>query len=86
MDFDELVANGKVKRIFRAKHKITIPGIVSHLTQRAAGKEPLFIEETDYLFMLAELKEIAKQRSLDTGAALMKAFADYYHGTRPAKK
>jgi len=29
MDFDELVANGKVKRIFRAKHKITIPGVVS---------------------------------------------------------
>jgi putative transposase len=65
MDFDELVANGKVKRIFRAKHKITIPNIVSHLTQRAAGKEPLFIEDADYLFMLAELKETAKKRSLD---------------------
>jgi putative transposase len=65
MDFDELVANGKVKRIFRAKHKITIPNIVSHITQRAAGKELLFIEETDYLFMLAELKEINRKRSLD---------------------
>jgi putative transposase len=65
MDFDELVANGKIKRIFRAKNKITIPDIVSHITQRAAGKEPLFVEESDYLFMLAELKEIAKKRSLD---------------------
>jgi putative transposase len=65
MDFDELVANGRIKRIFRAKHKITIPNIVSHITQHAAGKEPLFVEENDYLFMLAQLKEIAKKRGLD---------------------
>jgi len=65
MDFDELVRNGKVKRIFRAKRKITTPNIVSHITQRAAGKEPLFLEDSDYLFMLAQLKEITEKRSLD---------------------
>ena len=52
MDFDQLVLNGKVKRIFRAKRKITTPDIVSHITQRAAGKEPLFLEDVDYLYML----------------------------------
>ena len=65
MDFDELVWKGKVKRVFRAKRKITIPDIVSHITQRAAGKEPLFLEDNDYLFMLAQLKEITRKRSLD---------------------
>ena len=65
MDFDELVRNGKVKRIFRAKRKFTIPDIVSHITQRAAGKEPLFLEDIDYLFMLAQLKEICRKRSFD---------------------
>jgi len=68
MDFDELVKQGKIKRIFRAKRKITHPNLVSHVTQRAAGKDPLFIEESDYLFMLANLKDISKKRSLDVYA------------------
>jgi putative transposase len=65
LDFDELVRSGRIKRLFRAKRKITIPDIVSHITQRAAGKEPLFLEDTDYRFMLAQLKEISRKRSLD---------------------
>lgn len=65
MDFDQLVRNGKVKRIFRAKRKITTPNIVSHITQRSAGKDPLFVEDSDYLYMLAQLKEIAGKRGLD---------------------
>jgi putative transposase len=68
MDFDQLVLNGKVKRIFRAKHKITTPDIVSHITQRAAGKEPLFLEDADYLYMLTQLKEITRKRNLDVYA------------------
>jgi putative transposase len=65
MDLDELIKHGKIKRIFRAKRKLTVPNIVSHVTQRAAGKEPLFLEDRDYLFMLANMKDIAKKRSLD---------------------
>lgn len=65
MDFDELVKQGKIKRIFRAKRKLTHQGLVSHITQRAAGKEPLFLEDDDYLFMLADLKDIANKRSLE---------------------
>ena len=34
------------------------------VTQRAAGKEPLFLEDADYLFMLWLLKEIAQKYSL----------------------
>lgn len=65
MDYDELIRQGKVKRIFRAKRKLTVPKIVSHVTQRAAGKEPLFLEDDDYLFMLANMKDITEKRSLD---------------------
>ena len=65
MDYDELVRQGKVKRVFRAKRKLTMPDLVSHITQRAAGKEPLFLEESDYLFMLEDLKDISQKRSLD---------------------
>ena len=68
MDYDELIQQGMVTRIFRAKRKLTVPDIVSHVTQRVAGKEPLFIEDKDYLFMLANMKNIAKKRSLDVYA------------------
>ena len=64
MDSVELIQPEKIKRIFRATRKLTTPRLVSHLTQRAAGKEPLFVEDSDYLFMLANLKEIAQKRSL----------------------
>jgi putative transposase len=65
MDFDELIESGKARRVFRAKRKVTVPNVVSHVTQRAAGKEPLFLEDKDYLYMLVNMKEIAKKRSLD---------------------
>ena len=34
------------------------------VTQRAAGREPLFIEEDDYLIMLGLLKEISTTYAL----------------------
>ena len=43
MDYDELIRQGKVKRVFRAKRKLTMPDLVSHITQRAAGKERLSV-------------------------------------------
>jgi len=45
----DLIQQGKIKRHFRATRKLTTPKLVSHITQRAAGKEPLFIEDNDYL-------------------------------------
>ncbi|MBI9087524.1 MAG: transposase [Desulfobacterales bacterium] len=68
MDPLDLIQQGKVKRYFRTTRKLTSARLVSHLTQRAAGKEPLFIEDGDYLSLLANLKEIAQKRSLSVFA------------------
>ena len=65
MDPLDLIETGKISRFFRATRKLNSPGIVSHITQRAAGKEPLFLEDGDYLFMLGLLKDITKKYSLD---------------------
>jgi putative transposase len=53
-----------MKRLFRATRKLKTPNLVSHITQRAAGKELVFIEDKDYLYMLWVLKEIVKKYSL----------------------
>lgn len=54
----ELVQQGKLKRYFRARRKLSFPGLISHITQRAAGKGVLFVEDSDYLYMLKLLKEL----------------------------
>jgi len=64
MDPFDLIQQGKISRFFRATRKLNTPTLVSHITQRAAGKDPLFIENDDYLFMLGLLKEIAGKYSL----------------------
>ena len=64
MNVLDLIRKGKIKRYFRATRKLNIPNVVSHITQRAAGKEPLFMENSDYLFMIGCLKRIADNYSL----------------------
>ena len=64
MDIEDVVAAGGTQRVFRAKYKINQPGFISHITQRAAGKEPLFLEKGDYLHFLALLKESASRFEL----------------------
>jgi putative transposase len=64
LDLNELIREGKVKRYFRATRKLDVPGLVSHITQRAAGKEPLFVEEADYLEMIRLLNETARRHAL----------------------
>jgi len=64
MDPLDLIETGKISRFFRATRKLNSPGIVSHITQRSAGKGLLFLEDADYLFMLWLLKEIAQKYSL----------------------
>lgn len=61
MDIYELARQGKIKRYFRARNKISGPEVISHVTQRASGKEWLFIEESDYLTMLRLLKETCEK-------------------------
>jgi putative transposase len=55
----------KIRRIFRAKQKLNVPGLVSHVTQRAAGKEPLFVEDPDYLHMLVLLKDFSRRYAIE---------------------
>ncbi len=71
-DFGDLLDKDRTRRIFRTRNKISFPGAICHLTQRAAGKEPLFLEDEDYLFMLYLLKRNAKEFCFDIFAyALM---------------
>jgi len=71
-DLYKLIQEGKIKRFFRMRNKLNYPGLVSHITQRATGKEPLFVEENDYLYMLKLLKTVSIEFSLDVFAlALM---------------
>jgi len=65
MDPIDLIKQGKITRYFRATRKLNAPNIVSHITQRAAGKESLFLEDNDYLFMLGLLKESVQNYSLN---------------------
>jgi len=64
MDPYDLIRDGKIRRYFRATRKLNAPDFVYHITQRAAGKEPLFLEDDDYLFMLVTLKEISHTHNL----------------------
>jgi len=65
MDPIELIKQGKIKRFFRATKKLNAPGLVFHITQRATGKDPLFLEDGDYLFMLALMKEWCQKHLLN---------------------
>lgn len=64
MDILDLIRQGQVNRYFRATRKLRTPNLISHITQKAAGREPLFLEDADYLFMLGLIKEISHQFSL----------------------
>lgn len=64
MDPIDLVRQEKIKRYFRATRKLNAPNLISHITQRAAGKEPLFLEDNDYLFMLWLMKETSQNYSV----------------------
>jgi putative transposase len=57
-DIIDLIEQGKVKRYFRARNKYCFEGAVSHITQHVSGTELLFLEETDYLYILHLMKEI----------------------------
>jgi len=64
MDLGGQRITGREQRLFRARYKLRMPGLVSHITQRAAGKESLFLQDDNYLFMLGLLKESAEKFNL----------------------
>ena len=60
-----MIREGRISRYFRATKKLNVPNLVYHITQRAAGKEPSFLEDDDYLNMLVLLKEISEDYLLE---------------------
>jgi putative transposase len=64
MDILRLIQEGKVKRYFRSREKLSYRGAINHITQRAPGREKLFVEESDYLYMLHLLKKSSKEFKL----------------------
>lgn len=65
MDPIDALDSGRVTRFFRARQKINVAGVMSHITQRASGAELLFHEEDDYLEMLARLKQVSRTHDLE---------------------
>ncbi len=63
-DVIRLIEEGRIKRYFRARKKFCFEGAIGHITQRASGSEPLFVEESDYLYMLYLMKEISAKFKL----------------------
>ena len=61
----ETMPAGNEQRVFRARYKIDTPGLISHITQRAAGKESLFLDDRDYLTMLGLLRESKEKFCLE---------------------
>lgn len=61
MDIFDLIQQGKVKRYFSARNKVSFPGAICHVTQRAPGRELLFVEDSDYLHALHLIKNVSKE-------------------------
>jgi len=65
MDIFNLAKEGKIKRYFRSRNKLSAPELISHITQRATGSERLFLEKLDYLYMLSLLKRESDKFNFD---------------------
>lgn len=65
LDPIDLVAEQKLNRFFRARKKLTQSNVISHITQRVAGKDPCFVEDDDFLCMLGFLKESAQKHDYE---------------------
>jgi len=64
-DVIDLIANGKIRSFFRARNKFSFEGAIAHITQHAPGTEPLFLEESDYLYMLYLIKNMSGRFRVD---------------------
>jgi len=65
VDIYEKIKNKQIKRYLTTRERIVFPGAVYHITQRAPGRELVFIEKSDYLAFLSILKKTVKKFKLD---------------------
>lgn len=77
MDIYNLIEKGKIKRYLSARGKIIYPGGVYHVTHRAPGRELIFVETGDYLYLLSLLKEISKEFLWDVFAFVF--MSNHFH-------
>lgn len=68
MNLYDLVKDGKIKRYLRSRNKLNYPGLISHITQHASGRDPLFVEDGDYLYLIKLLKEITEDLGISVFA------------------
>ena len=57
MDALDLIREGKIKRCFLATRKLNAHDLLYHITQRAAGKEPLFVEAIKKMPAVEEIRD-----------------------------
>jgi len=59
------IKNKEIKGYLTLRNRIIFEGAIYHITQRAPGKELVFIEDNDYLKFLSVLKMTVKKFKLD---------------------
>lgn len=65
MDIIERIKNEEIKGYLTIKRRIIFEGAIYHITQRAPGRELVFVEDSDYLKLLSLLKKTTKEFNLD---------------------
>jgi len=65
MDILDKINNKHIEGYLMVNKKIIFEGAIYHITQRAPGREILFVDEGDYLYFLKLLKEVTKKFNLE---------------------
>jgi len=65
MDILDKIKSKEIKGYLTLRNRIIFEGAIYHITQRAPGKELVFIEDNDYLKFLSVLKTTVKKFELD---------------------
>jgi len=65
MDIIDKIKNKEIRGYLTIKNRIIFEGATYHITQRAPGKEIVFVENSDYLKFLSILKKTTEKFDLD---------------------
>lgn len=65
MDIIEKIKNKEIRGYLTIKNRIIFKGAIYHITQRAPGREVVFVEDSDYLRFLSVLKKMVKKFNID---------------------
>jgi putative transposase len=61
MDVEDIIKRSGKGRFFRSTRKLNQAQLVSHITQRAAGREPLFVESSFILGLISDDHSAARR-------------------------